>query len=89
VCGVNQVDVVDQCSAEIIFLCDAVFLKLSTTTTTTTTQKKMSEGPTTLQSSRAEVWDLKGISFGAGESKRNIKIITQNFNGFVRSLSYS
>jgi ubiquitin carboxyl-terminal hydrolase MINDY-1/2 len=37
-----------------------------------------------LRSSRAEVWDLKTITFGIGpEPKRSIKIITQNFNGFV------
>src|ERR1700722_1990145 len=41
------------------------------------------EASNTLKSSRAEVWDLKTISFGAGQSRRDVKIITQNFNGFV------
>ncbi|KAF8731079.1 hypothetical protein AX14_005209 [Amanita brunnescens Koide BX004] len=35
----------------------------------------------TVQSSIAEVWYLKSITFGFGESKKQYKIITQNFNG--------
>ncbi|KAJ7189493.1 hypothetical protein GGX14DRAFT_609160, partial [Mycena pura] len=34
-----------------------------------------------LQSSEAEVWHLKTISFGSGDVKQEVKIITQNFNG--------
>ncbi|KAI6037701.1 hypothetical protein EDC04DRAFT_2701675 [Pisolithus marmoratus] len=34
-----------------------------------------------LRSSRADVWDLKEITFGTGERRRKVKIITQNFNG--------
>ncbi|KIM62732.1 hypothetical protein SCLCIDRAFT_15738 [Scleroderma citrinum Foug A] len=34
-----------------------------------------------LRSSQADVWYLKEISFGDGEPKRRVKIITQNFNG--------
>jgi ubiquitin carboxyl-terminal hydrolase MINDY-1/2 len=37
----------------------------------------------TVQSSIAEVWYLKSITFGFGESKKQYKIITQNFNGSV------
>ena len=45
----------------------------------------MDEDAQSFQSSRAEVWYLKTIAFGKGESKRAVKIITQNFNGFVPS----
>ncbi|KAJ7146764.1 hypothetical protein C8R44DRAFT_845756 [Mycena epipterygia] len=34
-----------------------------------------------LQSSEAEVWYLKKISYGTRDSKQDIKIVTQNFNG--------
>ncbi|KAG6332966.1 hypothetical protein ID866_6119 [Astraeus odoratus] len=34
-----------------------------------------------IRSSQADVWYLKEISFGDGELKRKVKIITQNFNG--------
>ncbi|KAK7043871.1 hypothetical protein VNI00_008037 [Paramarasmius palmivorus] len=34
-----------------------------------------------LQSSEAEVWYLKDIEFGEGNTKRRVKIITQNYNG--------
>lgn len=34
-----------------------------------------------LRSSRADVWDLKEITFGTRERRRKVKIITQNFNG--------
>ncbi|KAJ7651065.1 hypothetical protein FB45DRAFT_889534 [Roridomyces roridus] len=34
-----------------------------------------------LQSSEAEVWNLKQISFGSGDVKQEVKIITQNYNG--------
>ncbi|KAJ7068891.1 hypothetical protein B0H15DRAFT_871782 [Mycena belliarum] len=38
--------------------------------------------PPSLQSSEAEVWYLKTISYGAlSDSKKTIKIVTQNFNG--------
>jgi hypothetical protein len=37
----------------------------------------------TVQSSIAEVWYLKNITFGLGGNKRQYKIITQNFNGSV------
>ncbi|KAJ7505594.1 hypothetical protein B0H11DRAFT_1975224 [Mycena galericulata] len=40
----------------------------------------MSSDPT-LQSSEAEVWYLKKISYGTADSKQDIKIVTQNFNG--------
>ncbi|KAL0576089.1 hypothetical protein V5O48_005888 [Marasmius crinis-equi] len=33
------------------------------------------------QSSEAEVWHLKNIEFGEGDAKKNVKIITQNYNG--------
>ncbi|KIK88463.1 hypothetical protein PAXRUDRAFT_831809 [Paxillus rubicundulus Ve08.2h10] len=36
---------------------------------------------TSIHSSQAEVWYLKEILFGPRDSKRRIKIITQNFNG--------
>ncbi len=29
----------------------------------------------------ADVWYLKTIEFGEGEDRKNIKIVTQNFNG--------
>ncbi|KAF8344757.1 hypothetical protein F5887DRAFT_969764 [Amanita rubescens] len=35
----------------------------------------------TVQSSIAEVWYLKNITFGLGGNKKQYKIITQNFNG--------
>ncbi|KAG1735291.1 uncharacterized protein EDB91DRAFT_1144738 [Suillus paluster] len=35
----------------------------------------------TLHASKADVWYLKEIAFGSTESKRKLKIITQNFNG--------
>ncbi|KAL0945351.1 hypothetical protein HGRIS_000849 [Hohenbuehelia grisea] len=41
----------------------------------------MSESAPTVQSSREEVWYLKEIPFGQGDTKRSFKIITQNFNG--------
>ncbi|EGN99424.1 hypothetical protein SERLA73DRAFT_182396 [Serpula lacrymans var. lacrymans S7.3] len=34
-----------------------------------------------IQSSQADVWYLKEIMFGVGSSRRNVKIVTQNFNG--------
>ncbi|KAH0833383.1 hypothetical protein J3R83DRAFT_12484 [Lanmaoa asiatica] len=34
-----------------------------------------------VHSSQAEVWYLKEIVFGSGNSRRRVKIITQNFNG--------
>ncbi|KAJ6543637.1 hypothetical protein DFH09DRAFT_1173521 [Mycena vulgaris] len=34
-----------------------------------------------LQNSEAEVWYLKKISYGTGDYKQDIKIVTQNFNG--------
>ena len=37
----------------------------------------------TVQSSIAEVWYLKNITFGFAENKNQYKIITQNFNGSV------
>ncbi|KAJ7315341.1 hypothetical protein DFH08DRAFT_421388 [Mycena albidolilacea] len=40
----------------------------------------MSSDPT-LQSSEAEVWYLKKISFGTSDTKQEVKIVTQNFNG--------
>ncbi|KAJ7239398.1 hypothetical protein B0H12DRAFT_1136185 [Mycena haematopus] len=33
------------------------------------------------QASEAEVWYLKKISFGTGDTKQEVKIVTQNFNG--------
>ncbi|KAF9231326.1 hypothetical protein BU15DRAFT_56276 [Melanogaster broomeanus] len=36
---------------------------------------------TSIHSSKAEVWYLKEIVFGTGDSKRRVQIITQNFNG--------
>jgi hypothetical protein len=36
---------------------------------------------TSIRSSKAEVWYLKEIIFGAGDLKRRVRIITQNFNG--------
>lgn len=47
--------------------------KLVTTPTT--------ERADTLHASRADVWYLKEIAFGRTETKRRLKIITQNFNG--------
>ncbi|KAG2073095.1 DUF544-domain-containing protein [Suillus decipiens] len=41
----------------------------------------MTECVDTLHASRAEVWYLKEISFGSAETRRKLKIITQNFNG--------
>ncbi|KAG2101578.1 uncharacterized protein F5147DRAFT_616394 [Suillus discolor] len=41
----------------------------------------MTERADTLHVSRAEVWYLKEIAFGSTETKRRLKIITQNFNG--------
>ncbi|KAJ6611165.1 hypothetical protein B0H10DRAFT_2165920 [Mycena sp. CBHHK59/15] len=40
----------------------------------------MSDDPN-LQTSEAEVWYLKRISFGTSDSKQDVKIVTQNFNG--------
>ncbi|KAJ7266567.1 hypothetical protein C8J57DRAFT_1132345 [Mycena rebaudengoi] len=34
-----------------------------------------------LQTSEADVWYLKQISFGTGDVKHTVKIVTQNFNG--------
>ncbi|KAJ7629682.1 hypothetical protein DFH06DRAFT_708199 [Mycena polygramma] len=34
-----------------------------------------------LQSSEAEVWYLKKISYGTSDSKQEVKIVTQNYNG--------
>ncbi|KAJ7471021.1 hypothetical protein FB451DRAFT_1252785 [Mycena latifolia] len=34
-----------------------------------------------LQTSEADVWYLKKISYGTGDTKQEIKIVTQNFNG--------
>lgn len=36
-----------------------------------------------IKSSKADVWYLKEITFGSGDSRKNTKIITQNFNGYV------
>ncbi|KAG2114837.1 hypothetical protein DEU56DRAFT_841746 [Suillus clintonianus] len=41
----------------------------------------MTERADTLHASRADVWYLKEIAFGSAETKRRLKIITQNFNG--------
>ncbi|KAG2744741.1 hypothetical protein P692DRAFT_20744039 [Suillus brevipes Sb2] len=41
----------------------------------------MTERADTLHASRADVWYLKEIAFGRTETKRRLKIITQNFNG--------
>ncbi|KAF8637754.1 hypothetical protein AX17_002596 [Amanita inopinata Kibby_2008] len=41
----------------------------------------MSTETPTIQSSIAEVWYLKSVTFGSGENRKQRKIITQNFNG--------
>ncbi|KAG8212813.1 hypothetical protein J3R82DRAFT_11106 [Butyriboletus roseoflavus] len=43
-------------------------------------EQRQTEAPS-VHSSQAEVWYLKAIVFGSGESRRRLKIITQNFNG--------
>ncbi|KAF7335459.1 Protein fam63a-like [Mycena venus] len=40
----------------------------------------MADDPS-LHTSEAEVWYLKRISFGLGDTKQEVKIVTQNFNG--------
>lgn len=44
----------------------------------------MSEEPAGIQTSKADVWYLKEVSFGTGETRGTTKIITQNFNGLVQ-----
>ncbi|KAG1736330.1 hypothetical protein EDB19DRAFT_1721661 [Suillus lakei] len=48
----------------------------------------MTERADTLHASRADVWYLKEIAFGSTETKRRLKIITQNFNGCIEVLPY-
>lgn len=36
-----------------------------------------------LRSSHADVWYMKEIGFGLGDTKKNVRIITQNYNGCV------
>jgi hypothetical protein len=40
----------------------------------------MTDDPS-LQTSEAEVWYLKKISYGTRDYKQEVKIVTQNFNG--------
>lgn len=38
-----------------------------------------------VHSSQADVWYLKEVVFGTSDARRPVKIITQNFNGYVPS----
>lgn len=56
------------------------FDRFDQTRASSMSEQRLTKAPS-VQSSKAEVWYLKQIVFGSGDSRRRVKIITQNFNG--------